>query len=232
MPPVTKHLLIINCLLWLATVLLQGTVDLTSLLGMHYFKGSDFNPLQLFTYMFMHDNHGIGHLFFNMFALFMFGRLIEMIVGPKRFLVYYIVCGIGAALVQQVTWHFMIPSMVDSIGQMQGQMDYYNTVIQHHIDLNPLYNEMITVGASGAIFGILLAVAFFLPDMPIYIYFIAPIKAKWVVLGYALIELLMGIHNGSGDNVAHFAHLGGMLFGVFVLLYWYRGGIRRNNFFR
>lgn len=229
MPPVTKHLLIINVLLWLATILLQGTIDLTELLGLHYYKGSAFNPVQLFTYMFMHSTVGLGHIFFNMFALFMFGRLIEMIVGSKRFLFYYIVCGVGAGIVQELTWHFTLPSMIDSIGAAYGEVDYYKTVIAHGISLNPLYNQLITVGASGAVFGILLAVAFFLPNLQLYFFFFGPFRAKWLVLIYAAIELLMGLGDFAWDNVAHFAHLGGMLFGALVLLYWYRKNIGRNG---
>ncbi len=231
LPQVTKHLLIINIVLWLLTILLQGTVDLTSLLGLHYYKGSDFNPLQLFTYMFMHSTQGLGHIFFNMFALFMFGGLIERIVGSNRFLFYYIVCGLGAGLVQEVTWHYTLPSMVDSIGAAYGETDYYKTVITQGLSLDPLYNELITVGASGAVFGLLLAVAFFLPDLQLYLFFIGPFKAKWLVLGYAIIELLLGLGDFAWDNVAHFAHLGGMLFGFFVLLYWYRKNIGRHDRF-
>ena len=205
--PVTLHLLIINIIVWLATLVCQktGILDLTRLLGLFYWKSDAFSPYQFITYMFMHDTSGIGHIFFNMFSLWMFGSLVERALTSKRYLFYYISCGVGAALVQELMWHFFSP--------------------------NPYYS--VTVGASGAVFGILLAFGMIFPNVKMYIIpFPFPIKAKWVVLGYGLIELLFGI-SGAMSGVAHFAHLGGMIAGIIMILYWKHSGAltRRNGFY-
>lgn len=230
-PPVTKNLLIINFLLWFATIVFQrsGAIDLQAWLGLHYWRGSDFNAAQLITYMFMHDTGSFAHIFFNMFSLWMFGRIIEQVLGVKRFLFYYLSCGIGAAIVQELTWEFswqsiFVPEFAnlngvtfDQVNQMigAGQLDGY---------LNSFFNSMITVGASGAVFGILLAFGMLFPNMKMYIIpFPFPVKAKWMVLGYGVIELLFGV-SGMMSGVAHFAHLGGMIFGFIMLWYWKRTG--------
>lgn len=196
--PVTMHLLIINVILWLAALVLQKTVhiDLNYILGLHYWKSDSFMLHQFVTYMFMHDLRSFAHIFFNMFSLWMFGSLIERTLSSKRYLFYYIACGLGAALAQQLVWHFL-------------SWDPYNAI---------------TVGASGAVFGILLAFGMLFPNMKMFIIpFPFPIKAKWVVLGYGLIELYLGVTGEMGD-VAHFAHLGGMIIGVIIILYWKRTG--------
>lgn len=226
MPPVTKHLIIINSIMWVATILLKmrGLIDLDTILGLHYWQGSDFHLYQFFTYMFMHDSSGFStgltHIFFNMFSLWMFGMLLERVMGAKRYLFFYISCGLGAALVQELVWQF-------SIGDLSGYTGV-NTGSEV-ITVNQFYNLLITVGASGAVFGILLAFGMLFPNMPLYIMFIPiPVKAKWAVLGYGLIELFFGV-TGSMDNVAHFAHLGGMLFAFIILIYWKKKGVFDRN---
>lgn len=226
MPPVTKHLIIINAIMWVATILLKmrGLIDLDTILGLHYWQGSDFHLYQFFTYMFMHDSSGFStgltHIFFNMFSLWMFGTLLERVMGAKRYLFFYISCGLGAALVQELVWQF-------SIGDLSGYTGV-NTGSEV-ITVNQFYNLLITVGASGAVFGILLAFGMLFPNMPLYIMFIPiPVKAKWAVLGYGLIELFFGV-TGSMDNVAHFAHLGGMLFAFIILIYWKKKGVFDRN---
>ena len=209
LPTVVKHLLIINILMFLATFTFERfNIDLTNILGLHFFKASDFRIYQIITYMFMHAN--FGHLFFNMFALWMFGNTLENIWGSKRFLLFYLVCGIGAGLCQE---------LVQYIEYVTKLSDYatVNTGSQI-IPMAAYLNMMNTVGASGAIYGLLLAFGMMFPDSRIYLYFLFPIKAKWFVIGYAVLELLLGI--GGADNVAHFAHLGGMLFGLLLILYW------------
>lgn len=205
--PVTLHLLIINVIVWLATIVLQRTagIDLFRWLALFFWQVPDFKPYQFFTYMFMHDTGGIVHIFFNMFSLWMFGSLLERVLGSKRYLFYYISCGLGAALTQELVWQL----------SMKG-----------------IYIP--TVGASGAVFGILLAFAMIFPNMKMYIIpFPFPIKAKWVVLGYGLLELYFGISgqvSGSNDLVAHFAHLGGMIAGIIMILYWrHKGTLTRGN---
>jgi membrane associated rhomboid family serine protease len=151
--------------------------------------------------MFLHDPYSFSHVFFNMFAVFMFGRTLEDIWGPKRFLSYYLITGIGAAIVQIVILYLRISASVPS--------EMFYAV------------NSITVGASGAVFGILLAFGMLFPNAQLFIIpFPFPIKAKWFVIGYGLLELFFGVSNRVGDNVAHFAHLGGMLFGILMILYW------------
>lgn len=221
--PVTKHLLIINVIVWLATIVFgrAGIIDLERYLGLHFWLGSDFNPAQLFTYMFMHDSSGFAHIFFNMFSLWMFGSLIEKVLGSKRYLFYYISCGLGAALVQELVWQLSWQDMYNSISlQYPG------------FPADQFYNLLVTVGASGAVFGILLAFGMIFPNMSMYIIpFPFPIKAKWVVLGYGAIELFFGISH-TMNGVAHYAHLGGMIAGILMILYWkHNGTLTRGNGF-
>lgn len=237
--PVTMHLLIINILMWLATMAFQhaGIINLERWLGLHFWKGSDFNILQLVTYMFMHDTSGFTHIFFNMFSLWMFGSLLERVLGSKRYLFYYISCGIGAALFQEMVWQFSWESILFNhyAGPAATSVtDVINAINSGHapFTMNEFYNSLITVGASGAVFGLLLAFGMLFPNMPMYIIpFPFPIKAKWMVIGYGLIELFFGI-SGSWDHIAHFAHLGGMVMGIIMILYWrHNGTLRRNNGF-
>ena len=215
LPPVVKHLLIINVLLYLATFTMNRfQIDLTDYLGLHFFKASDFRAYQLITYMFMHGN--FEHLFFNMFALWMFGNTLENIWGSKRFLWFYMLCGIGAGLCQEVVQYIQYVTTLaqyDSVNFGGGQV----------ISMASYLNLMNTVGASGAIYGLLLAFGMMFPNSMIYLYFFVPIKAKWFVIGYAVIELVSGFIGGG--NVAHFAHLGGMLFGLILILVWKKKGI-------
>lgn len=209
LPPVVKNLLILNVLFFLADITLSTRgIDLTRWLGLHYFTAKDFYPFQFVTYMFMHGN--FSHLFFNMFALWMFGYALENYWGSKRFLAYYLITGIGAGLLQcgVLAWELAGAAHV-----------YAPAALQHHID------QIVTVGASGAVFGILLAFGMCFPNVPIYLYFFIPIKAKWFVIIYGVIELFAGI-SGTADGVAHFAHLGGMIFGFFLILYWKKHGSR------
>ena len=224
---VTINLLIINVLMLIATTVFQTQgIDLDRILGLHYWKGSDFNLVQVITYMFLHA--GFTHLFFNMFSLVMFGRVLESVLGSKRFLFYYISCGIGAALVQELVWALtwedtlVLQDATGAVAMRGAEAVRYAT---EHYMLNDFFNSFITIGASGAVFGILLAFGMIFPNMPLYLMFIPiPIKAKWMVLGYGLIELLFGM-NGMVSSVAHFAHLGGMIFGFLILLYWKRKGV-------
>lgn len=214
LPPVVKNLLIINVLLFLATFTLERfKIDLTDYLGLHFFMAKDFMPYQLFTYMFMHAN--FTHLFFNMFALWMFGNTLENIWGSKRFLLFYVVCGIGAGLCQEIVQYIQYVTTL-------AQYDSVNLGGGVIIPMAQYLNMMNTVGASGAIYGLLLAFGMMFPNAMIYLYFLLPIKAKWFVIAYAVIELLSGFF--SSGNVAHFAHLGGMLFGLALILYWRKKG--------
>ena len=187
-------------------------IDLTDMLGLHYIGASDFRPFQLVTYMFMHGS--FAHLFFNMFALWMFGNTLENYWGGKRFLLFYFVCGIGAGLTQELVQY------IQYITTLQGydNVNMGNTIVS----MDEYLNLMTTVGASGAVYGILLAFGMMFPNSRIYLYFAIPIKAKWFVLFYGILELISGFT--SIDNVAHFAHVGGMLFGLVLILYWKKKG--------
>ncbi|MEA3504608.1 MAG: rhomboid family intramembrane serine protease [Bacteroidota bacterium] len=261
LPPVVKNLLIINGVFFLATITFQNVfhIDLADILGLHYFTAEKFSPYQFITYMFMHG--GFSHILFNMFALWMFGRILEGVWGPKRFLIYYIFTGIGAAIVHYVVFYFQIYPVLDSVDtflnnpsltdfkefldtenfkivsyEMQNNFNEfrnsYNAAIhsdQHKalqlaVDYMGQYridflNGPVVIGASGAVFGILLAFGMLFPNSLLYIYFAFPIKAKYFVMIYGGIELFSGIYQ-QGSNIAHFAHLGGMLFGFILLKYW------------
>ena len=221
MPTVTKNLIIINILIFFGTIVAQRYgIDLTNYLGLHFFLGSDFNPAQLITYMFMHA--GFLHIFFNMFALFMFGPILEQTWGPKRFLFYYIVCGIGAGLIQEgVQFATYVASDLSQL-QLSDMIPVRNLVGGiTNMTVQSYLNNWTTVGASGAVYAILLAFGMLYPNNRMFIFPLPfPIKAKFFVIGYAAIELWSGLSNSAGDNVAHFAHLGGMLFGLILILYW------------
>jgi membrane associated rhomboid family serine protease len=235
LPPVVKNLLIINVLFYLATIL-SYRINMTDIFAMHYFGSKLFRPYQILTYMFMHAN--FMHIFFNMFALWMFGSILERVWGPRRFLLYYFVCGIGAILVQMLVSYYQIrhieaqltPEQINYVMSQGYQIltegkNFNDTLMG---DLNLLYNVPI-LGASGAVFGLLLAFGVLFPNALLYVYFAIPIKAKWFVLIYGGIELYSGFANYQGDNVAHFAHLGGMLFGLVFLLYFNKWKFKRYN---
>ena len=220
LPLVVKNLLIINGLLFFATVSLNNLgIDLVKIFGLHQFQSNDFRPYQLITHIFMHGS--FTHLFFNMFALWMFGKILENIWGEKRFLIYYMITGIGAAFIHLLISQYQIISISNQIPELvsiaiEGK---YNTSIPLSKKLTQLIITP-TVGASGAVFGLLLAFGMLFPNALLYLYFAIPIKAKYFVIGYGILELYAGISNNPADNVAHFAHLGGMIFGYILIKYW------------
>jgi membrane associated rhomboid family serine protease len=226
MPPVVKNLLIINVLFFLGKIAFARLdINLNDIFGLHYFSSELFKPWQIVTYMFMHGN--FTHLFFNMFALWMFGKTIEYNWGTKRFFYYYMICGLGAGLIQLYVCAIRIFFLSKSLPQDAIDLVYSNGLQllqnnQNYIgDLGKL-NLAIntgTVGASGSIFGLLLAFGMMFPDARIYVYFLIPIKARWFVIIYGALELIYGV-TGTADGVAHFAHLGGMLFGFLLIMYW------------
>jgi membrane associated rhomboid family serine protease len=266
LPPVVKNIIIINVLFYLATIGLGSAlnIDLTDILGLHYFAASKFAPYQFITYMFMHG--GFSHIFFNMFALWMFGSVLENVWGPKRFISFYIIAGIGAALTHYLIFYFQInpvlqqmelfinnPSFASlqqfvashkfQISESSGdilplfeqfeksfivlQQDHSNIqALQVAVNFVTDYKEHflnipVVIGASGAIFGLLLAFGMLFPNSLIYLYFFIPMKAKWFVIIFGVIELVSGFYD-TGSNVAHFAHLGGMAFGFLLIIYWNR----------
>ena len=211
-PVVTKNLLIINILVFIATYVLRGlNIDLNDILGLHFFLASDFRIWQFFTYMFMHG--GFTHILMNMFMLWMFGMVVENVWGPRKFLFYYIVCGVGAGLCQELAQYGTY--LVEGLAQYES-VKIGTTVLP----MNVYLNMMNTVGASGAIYGVLLAFGMLFPEERMFIIPIpVPIKAKWIVMGSIVVELFSAIGT-SNDGVAHLAHLGGMLFGFILIRYW------------
>ncbi len=227
-PPVVKNLIIINAMLLVATfVFEQMGTNLYTVLGLHFPLSEKFRLHQIFTHMFMHG--GLTHLFFNMFALYMFGRVLESVWGPKRFLTYYLITGIGAALLHTAVNYIEYQSVVSKLGPDQiAQVKEmgYGIWSQGKNFSDPLMGKMNlilntpTVGASGAVFGILLGFGMLFPNTQLMLLFPPiPIKAKYFVIGYGVLELYLGFSQ-PGSNVAHFAHIGGMLFGYLLIKYW------------
>ena len=218
-PTITKNLLIVNVVVFLATYLFRNMgVDLNNVLGLHFFLAPDFHIYQLFTYMFAHG--GFSHIFFNMFALWMFGCIVERTWGAKKFLTYYIVCGVGAGLFQELAQFAQFYFIASE------QLPHFTLAQTMKVaNANAAFlNLWTTVGASGAVYGILLAFGMLYPEERIFIFPLpVPIKAKWFVMGYAAIELFMA-YSSTGDGVAHLAHLGGMVFGFFLIRYSRRSG--------
>jgi membrane associated rhomboid family serine protease len=265
LPPVVKNILIINGLFFLATLSLEQSfgINLIDKIGLHYPGAEKFQAWQFVTYMFMHG--GFGHLFFNMFAVWMFGAALENYWGAKRFIIYYFLTGFGAAITHLIIAYFEIMPVFEQISSiisnpiseniqaffsseyfrissLEMRDNYQNFISLYNekmlidqeaakliaVDYFTRYqqdflNAQVMVGASGALFGILLAYGLMFPDTLIYVYFFVPVKAKWFVMIYGAIELFSGL-NGNQSNVAHFAHLGGMVFGYIILLIWKKKG--------
>lgn len=222
LPVVTKNIIIINVIMFAATMLAATRgLDLTKYFGLHYYLASDFKPHQFITYIFMHGS--FMHIFFNMFGVFMFGQVLEQVWGPKRYLIFYIVTGLGAALAQYVVMHFQITDVLNAVnaeiesGRLSAldQADLINQKFDY-------LNRHVIVGASGSLFGLLGAFGMLFPNQQLQLYFFIPVKAKWLVIAYGAFELFSGWKNDPMDNVAHFAHIGGLLVGVLLVLLWRR----------
>ncbi len=232
MPVVVKNLLIINGLFFLATISMGGAfqINLIKVLGLHMPGSPDFQPYQLVTHMFMHAN--FSHIFFNMFALWMFGTAIENLMGSKRFLTYYLITGFGAAFLHLGVSYLEALSLRSELlaaGYSAADLQQFIETGSYRVISGASEHTIVaflsryfipTVGASGAVFGILLAFGMFFPNSYIYLFFAIPIKAKYFVMAYGAMELYFGIT--SDGNIAHFAHLGGMLFGYLLIRYWRR----------
>lgn len=237
-PPVVKNLLIINIIFYIATLMFGGPM-MTKILGVHYFDSPDFKIWQVITYMFMHDYSSLFHILFNMFALYTFGSSIEYIMGSKRFLNFYLITGLGALGLQLLVQSFEVYNITGSavangtfiIDSFKGTISFNPEIISKD-DASTLLGIYLTpmVGASGAIFGLLIAFGMLFPNAELFIMFIpVPIKAKYIIPVYVLLELFLGVKQFSGDSVAHFAHLGGALFGFILVRLW--GLKRHDNFY-
>ena len=262
LPEVVKNLLIINGLLFFGTLVLNSgmssILDLNKWLALYPFQSSSFRPYQLITHFFMHAD--FTHLFFNMFALWMFGKTLENVWGEKRFLIYYTVTALGASIIYLLYITYNLNTINEAISTLQNNPSpaLFIEFVKNHIPLEGLSSEykiaiqntisewkknptdirlaetaiqlsktwanfkqdIPMVGASGAVFGILLAFGMLFPNTLLYIYFAIPVKAKYFVMIYGALELYLGLINNPADNVAHFAHLGGMIFGFLLIKYW------------
>lgn len=220
-PPVIKNLLIINVLVFFAQNTFSGGrfFDFEGVFALHDIHSVYFRPHQLVTHMFLHGD--FWHLFFNMFALWMFGSMLENVWGSKRFLIFYMASGLGAALLHLGVLYFQMEPVMEAFRQLppdQQELWLYSKDFKVNVP---------TVGASGAVFGCLAAFGYLFPNSLLYVYFFFPIKAKYFVILYAAMELWLGIKNSAGDNVAHWAHLGGALVGFILVWYWNRTNRRR-----
>jgi len=221
MPPVVKNLLIINGLVYFAQTVFENSTafSISNMFALHDIHSVYFKPHQLITHMFMHGD--FWHLFFNMFALWMFGAMLENVWGSKKFLIFYMACGLGAAFLHLGVLYREMADVMAIFREMPvGQQEEL------------LYSERFkvntpTVGASGAVFGCLAAFGYLFPNSLLYIYGLFPVKAKWFVIFYAAMELWLGVRNSAGDNVAHWAHLGGALVGFILVYVWNKTDRRR-----
>ena len=213
--PVVRNLLIVNGIFYVTTHFLFP--GLAGMLSGYYPSAPQFQPWQVITHMFMHA--GLGHLFFNMFALFMFGSQLERVWGPKRFLNYYLACGLGAFFLHEIVVGYGFYSTYGTwfprVEEIYTNLGYSAALAQARSMFIPV------VGASGAVFGLLLGFGMLFPNTRLQLLFPpVPIKARYFVLGYGALELMLALDNNPGDNVAHFAHLGGMIFGYILLKKW------------
>ena len=213
LPTIIKNLIIINGLIFLAQITIpKSVINIEDLFALHTWQSPLFKPWQFITHMFLHG--GWDHIIFNMFALWMFGSILENLWGPKRFLMFYIICGLGAAFCHMIALYYENQELINSFNSLTlERQDYYRDAFNQKI------NEA-TIGASGAVFGCLAAFGYLFPNTYIYLYFLFPIKAKWFVLFYAGYELYATIQSSAGDNVAHVAHLGGALVGFLLVYFW------------
>lgn len=221
LPTVIKNLLIINVLVFLAQNVFGDKLGFSfnDVFALHTFQSPLFKPWQFITHLFMHGS--VPHIFGNMLALWMFGAVLENLWGPKRFLIFYLVCGFGAALCHMIVLYVENQHLLEQYNTLgYAAQQEYRTAVFSQID-------EATLGASGAVFGCLVAFGYLFPNTYIYLYFLFPIKAKWLVIMYAAFELINAVQNSAGDQVAHVAHLGGALVG-FILVYFWNKNNRRN----
>jgi len=257
LPTVIKNLIIINVLFYLAqiTIAKQFGFSMDDLFALHTWKSPLFKPWQFITYMFMHG--GVAHIFGNMLALWMFGSALENLWGMKRFITFYLICGLGAALLHLLILNYDITQLnnqyIDLVamhasnksGAVEAMMSFANSHgiqltdgFSNYLRTNPddhsarqqlldvisnFYKATLntpTVGASGAVFGVLAAFVYLFPNTYIYLYFFIPIKAKWLGIGYFAYELYYAVQNTAGDNVARWAHVGGAIVGLIIVITW------------
>lgn len=218
--PVVKNLLIINIIFYIATMMFAD--KMVQWFAVFYFDSPMFKIWQIITYMFMHSPVSFAHILFNMFALYTFGSTLEYVMGSKRFLNFYLITGLGALALQMIVQAI---ELYNATGSVMPLTDNISLVNQHQMALVREIYMGPMLGASGAIFGLLIAFGMIFPNAELYILFIpVPVKAKYIIPVYVILELFLGVAQFSGDSVAHFAHLGGALFGFILVKFW---GVRR-----
>lgn len=219
LPVIIKNLIIINSLVWLAQITIgQDLIPMENLFALHHFSSDHYGIWQFITYMFLHSSASFFHILFNMFALWMFGSTLENLWGPVRFLLFYLVCGVGAGITQAfaLTYDISTYTTMFQTGQISAQEFY-------------MLSNIPTLGASGAVMGIFAAFAFTFPNSQMLILPIPfPIKAKWALLGLAAMDLIGGVSSES-TGIAHFAHLGGAAIGIIIVMVWNKKD--RNRFY-
>ncbi len=223
LPTAIKNLIIINVLVFLAQTFVGNNLGFSfdDLFALHSWQSKLFEPWQFVTHLFMHGS--IGHIFSNMFALWMFGSILENLWGPRRFIIFYLACGLGAALCHMIVLYVENQHLLNLFHSLSlPEQSAAQGMVTQRID-------EATLGASGAVFGCLAAFGFLFPNTYIYLYFFLPLKAKWFVIIYAGLELTQAIQNSAGDNVAHVAHLGGALVGLLLVWFWNKNN--RRNFY-
>ena len=225
--PAVKNIIIINVLIYLACFVVPGLND--ALTG-YYFASPNFRPWQIVTHMFMHSMDDFTHIFFNMYALYLFGTALENYWGTKRFVIYYMICGVGAFFLHMGVNFLEIQKIIQSMSTsevkdvLERNPEFWSHYNSHMKDLYQAVNNGV-VGASGAVFGVLLGFGMLFPNTELMLLFPPiPLKAKYFVMIYGAIEFFLAMRQTTGDNVAHYAHLGGMLFGYLLLKYWQKKG--------
>ncbi|MCU0380458.1 MAG: rhomboid family intramembrane serine protease [Chitinophagaceae bacterium] len=219
LPTIIKNLIIINALVWLAQITIgDGIFPVEETFALHYYKSVFYKPWQLLTYMFLHSPGNFFHILFNMFALWMFGSTLENLWGPKRFLIFYLLCGLGAAMVHMLAMGYDMSKLEPLFEQGSISPEtFYGTM------------NIPTLGASGAVMGIFAAFAYTFPNSQLFILPIPfPIKAKWALLGLVALDLFGGVSNQQ-SGVAHFAHIGGAIVGIVLVMLWNKKN--RNTFY-
>jgi membrane associated rhomboid family serine protease len=224
-PPILKNLIIINVLVWIAQLIFHKDYDLTNTIALFPIDTPYFKPYQIATHMFAHaayDSQGniiFYHILFNMFALWMFGKILENVWGSKRFLFFYLTCGVGAAICHLLVQHFRYdPALIQQLEvaiSTNNELEYNNLISK----AGGFFAS--AVGASGAVMGVMVAFGFLFPNTELFLMFIPiPIKAKWAIMGLVALDLFGGINPLQGDNIAHFAHLGGAITGFIIVYIW------------
>jgi membrane associated rhomboid family serine protease len=213
LPTIIKNLIIINALVWLAQITVgKSAIPMSDLFALHHIKSELYKPWQFLTYMFMHDPDGPWHILFNMLALWMFGSTLENLWGPKRFVLFYLTCGLFAGFVQIAAMSYDASQYKGLLGSGQISTEEFNSLMNIPV-----------LGASGAVMGIFAAFAYSFPNSKLFIFPIPfPIKAKWALLGFVGYDLFGGISSNQGGGVAHFAHIGGALIGILLVYLWNR----------